>query len=313
MTSCERIKCALRHEEPDRVPITDGPWHATITRWKKEGFPEDISVEEYFGYEMVTFNSIDLSPRFPTKVIEKNERCVVAVDSCGGIRRSFRDGSTTPEVIDWPIKSKKDWPKIKERLFPDYTRVDWATGLSNVRRAHEEGKFVAYLAAMGYDHLQGYLKSEELLIAMEYKGPSQGAFEEGVPHSFEYSLVPYTQRSFSYLTRKGLEFNTPFVDLALDSVKGDIPLETSFFRTKPDNIVLSSLRKIEDGIVLRVYEAKGERCQGQIEFFRKLKNAERTDLLGRSGKKMRISNGNTLEFTLLPYQIRTFKVSLGDS
>lgn len=149
--------------------------------------------------------------------------------------------------------------------------------------------------------------------AMEYKGPSQGAFEEGVPHSFEYSLVPYTQRSFSYLTRKGLEFNTPFVDLALDSVKGDIPLETSFFRTKPDNIVLSSLRKIEDGIVLRVYEAKGERCQGQIEFFRKLKNAERTDLLGRSGKKMRISNGNTLEFTLLPYQIRTFKVSLGDS
>jgi len=166
MTSCERIKCTLRHEEPDRVPITDGPWHATITRWKKEGFPEDISAEEYFGYEMVTFNRVDLSPRFPTKIIEKNERYVMAVDSCGGTRRSFRDGSTTPEVIGWPIKSKKDWPKIKERLFPDYTRVDWATGLSNVQRAHEEGKFVAYLAAMGYDHLQSYLKSEELLIAM---------------------------------------------------------------------------------------------------------------------------------------------------
>jgi len=147
--------------------------------------------------------------------------------------------------------------------------------------------------------------------AMEYKGPSKGAFEEGVPHSFEYSLVPYAQRSSSSLTRKGLEVNTPLVGLDLDPIKRDLSLNESFLEIEPDNVVLSILRKVDNGIALRVYEAKGEKCQGIIKFSRKLRNAEWTDLLGRSGKNIEIISGNTLKFTLHPYQIKTFKVSLG--
>ena len=42
MISRERIKCTLRHEEPDQVPIHDSPWVSTIKRWQEEGMPKYI-------------------------------------------------------------------------------------------------------------------------------------------------------------------------------------------------------------------------------------------------------------------------------
>ena len=49
MTPRERWKTALAHREPDRVPVHDSPWRATLTRWRREGLPEEIPVHEYFG------------------------------------------------------------------------------------------------------------------------------------------------------------------------------------------------------------------------------------------------------------------------
>ncbi|HOP55233.1 MAG TPA: uroporphyrinogen decarboxylase family protein [bacterium] len=165
MTSRERVRMTLEHREPDRVPIHDSVWSATVSRWHKEGLPEEIPVSEYFDYEIVGFGA-DLSPRFPVKVLERNETYIVETTPYGGIRRNFRDYSTTPEIIDWPVKSKEDWYKIKDRLQPNITRVDWVSSLNDYSRTYGDGKFVTYSAAMGYDQFQSYIKTEELLILL---------------------------------------------------------------------------------------------------------------------------------------------------
>ncbi len=165
MNSRERILKALRHEEPDRVPIHDSPWPSTVNRWRNEGLPPEIPVEEFFGYEMVLLNA-DLSPRFPIEVIEKTDEFIVETTSYGGVRRNFRDYSTTPEVVEWPIRSRQDWHRIKERLVPDYTRVDWVTSRATFQRAFSEGKFIAFSAGVGYDHFQNFVKSEQLLMLL---------------------------------------------------------------------------------------------------------------------------------------------------
>jgi len=165
MTGRERVLRALNHQIPDRVPIQDSPWGATVSRWHKEGLPEDISPDEYFGYEFAFFGA-DLSPRFPVKVIEKNEEYIITTTPMGGVRKNHRDYSTTPEIIDYPVKTKDDWKEIKKRLKPDFTRIDWATGLANNKTAIEEGKFVCFSAACGYDALQSYMKSDQLLITI---------------------------------------------------------------------------------------------------------------------------------------------------
>jgi len=165
MTSRERILRTLNHQIPDRVPIEDSPWSSAIQRWHKEGLPEDTSPAEHFGYEMANFGA-DTSPRFPVKVLEKNEEYIITTTPQGGKRKNHRDYSTTPEIIDWPIKTKDDWKEMKKKLKPDFTRVDWASGLAGNKTAREEGKFVCFCGGYGYDILQSYLKSEQLLITM---------------------------------------------------------------------------------------------------------------------------------------------------
>jgi len=190
MNSRERILAALNFEEADRIPIHDSPWAATIVRWQEEGLPMDISPAEYFDYEIVGFGA-DTSPRFPVEVLEENEEYIVETTPMGGVVRQHRDYSTTPQIIDYPCKSRADWERIKERLAPGRDRVDWEgkwiagtpgyrredsvlhrgrsewrAGLAGYRRAREAGKFIYYGAAVGYDKMQSYVATERLLIAI---------------------------------------------------------------------------------------------------------------------------------------------------
>jgi len=138
----------LEHKEADRIPISDSPWRATISRWRREGLPEEIPVEEYFGYEMVGMG-FDSTPRFPVEVLEKTESYIIERTSTGAINKNFRDYSTTPQLLERPIKEKKDWPPIKERLYPDYTRVNWVSAFNTYHRARSEGKFITVNSGWG--------------------------------------------------------------------------------------------------------------------------------------------------------------------
>ncbi|MBU0608240.1 MAG: hypothetical protein KKI08_10140 [Armatimonadetes bacterium] len=191
MTARERVLMALHHQEADRIPIHDSPWVSTVERWHAEGLPPDINPAEYFDYELVAFGA-DTSPRFPVEVIEEDEEYVVRTTSFGGLRRDHKDYSSTPEIIEWPCKSRDDWEKMKERLKPDRDRVDWAgqwlagsaedergndsvletgrtdrrLGLPGWQKASDQGRFIVYGAAFGYDKIQSYVESQHLLTAI---------------------------------------------------------------------------------------------------------------------------------------------------
>ena len=168
MTGRERFLKALAHEEPDRIPIHDAPWIATEERWRAEGLPAGTTPADYFGYEMESA-SPDTSPRFSPRVMERTEEFIVETTPHGGLRKNFRDYSTTPEIISAPVKSEADWERIKPRLEPDFTRVDWVTARGIADRASAEGRFFAFNAVHGYDAAQGYLMSQDLLVAMAEK------------------------------------------------------------------------------------------------------------------------------------------------
>jgi uroporphyrinogen decarboxylase len=40
LTTHERYARVYAHQEPDRIPVIDSPWGATIERWQREGMPE---------------------------------------------------------------------------------------------------------------------------------------------------------------------------------------------------------------------------------------------------------------------------------
>jgi len=191
MISRERVLAALNHEEADRVPIHDQAWAATVERWHKEGLPVEVNPAEYFDYEIVCFDA-DTSPRFPVRTVEETEEFVVHTTPYGGLFRDHKDYSTTPEVLDYPCKSREDWEAIKERLVPGRDRVDWKgewlcgtaadergeesvletgrserrQGLPGWERAREQGRFTCFASEVGFDSALNYVATERLLIAI---------------------------------------------------------------------------------------------------------------------------------------------------
>lgn len=180
MTSKERIKCVLKHEEPDMVPIQDNPWVTTIERWQKEGMPKKISVSDYFGYEMA-WPKLDVSPQYPIEVMEENDEFVVERNIYGEIIKYFKDKASTPQIIDSPIKNRKDWEELKERLIIDKSRLvtlkyvfvnktsdilTWKETLKQFEEDNAKGRFICPVALMGFDMIQRYLGTERLLMTM---------------------------------------------------------------------------------------------------------------------------------------------------
>ncbi len=264
MNARERVLAALNHQEADRVPIHDSPWVATIERWHKEGMPF-VNPAEYFDYEIVRIEP-DTSPRFPVEVIKETDEYIVHRTPFGGLRRDHKDYSTTPEIIDYPCKTRADWEKIKGRLTPSRDRVDWEgtwlagsaedargeasalergrrewrRGLPGCLKAREQGRFVCYSVMVGYDKVQFYVHTEQLLMAIAtepdwvrdmyetdadlaigmYEIMTQGGFQfDGAwltcdlgyrngllfsPRHYDEQLRPTLKRLFRYFRDRGL-------------------------------------------------------------------------------------------------------------
>lgn len=151
MTSRERVRLALEHKEADRVAIQDGPWGTTVARWHKEGLPEGVSPHEFFHYEFASIGP-DISLRIPTEKLEETDEYVVQRGANGAVHRNWKGRTSTPELMDFTIKSRRDWDEHKAKLAYDESRLNW----ENARKAHEnaraKGLFLTFGCGIGYDH-----------------------------------------------------------------------------------------------------------------------------------------------------------------
>jgi uroporphyrinogen decarboxylase len=164
-TSRERVIHALRHEEADRVAIQDSPWATTVTRWRREGLPQNISPAEYFNYEFVRIGA-NLTFRFPHKLIEETDSYKIFIDANGRTLKSWKGRTSTPMLIDYTVKTRDDWEQHKHRLRPDRDRINWDVMERTCKQAREKGKFLCYSGGAGYQASTGKIHLENMLEAM---------------------------------------------------------------------------------------------------------------------------------------------------
>lgn len=165
MTSRERVRRLIDHEETDRIARRDTIWGATEALWHQQGLPEGVTAAYHFGFEVKAIGA-DLTPRLPVETLEENDEYITQTTSWGGVRRNHKDRSTTPEVIDTPVKCREDWEKLKPLLQPDAARVNWDAATENYRLWREQGHYVTFSSASGYDNCQSIINSERLLMFM---------------------------------------------------------------------------------------------------------------------------------------------------
>jgi len=99
----DRLNKSLRHEEPDRVPISDFFWGSFVKRWKKElNLPDDANPYAYYDLDwVVTYPNMD--PKIqPFETVSENETEVVVTT---GFRTTMRKkfDFPMPEFISWDI------------------------------------------------------------------------------------------------------------------------------------------------------------------------------------------------------------------
>ena len=167
LTTHERVKRMYEHRDADRIPITDGPWNATIERWQSEGMPANVSYVDFFGLDRFETVWVDSSPRYPVQVIEETDEYVINTTSWGATLKNWKHIASTPEFIEFIIKSPADWRAAKERMTPSSDRIPWDYLKTHYKRWREQGAWLIGSLWFGFDVTHSWtVGTERLLVAL---------------------------------------------------------------------------------------------------------------------------------------------------
>ncbi len=78
LAKLDRIRKTLRHEESDRVPVSDFFWGSFLSRWREElGLAPDADIYRYYDLDWMQFNP-NLDPHIkPFEIVKENDEEVI--------------------------------------------------------------------------------------------------------------------------------------------------------------------------------------------------------------------------------------------
>jgi uroporphyrinogen decarboxylase len=215
MTGRERIALTLDHAETDHVPICDAVWTSTVQRWYAEGLPPGSDVADYFEYEMQWLFP-DNTPQYQYRIIEETDEYIIEVNSYGETFRNFKNRSTTPQILANPVKSRKDWYEIRDRLRVNERRgispaadmtfrdvVPFGAGIDAYRKNRLKGRFMTPVFVVGFDLVQRYVGMERLLMAI--------IDDPGWVREMFYTNAQFVIELYEYMVDYGYSFDGIFI------------------------------------------------------------------------------------------------------
>ena len=160
---------------PNGFPVMGGGLY-----WPTQGFTLDNDVRSHFKMDytqvMVDVNLL-WNPMFEVKVLQEDDASMTYIDIDGVKRMYLKNEATIPTSLEWPIKDKASWEKLKaERLntknistrFPnnwnqlvkEYKNRDYPLALGG----YPQGFFGTLSHLIGYENLFMWYACEPELI-----------------------------------------------------------------------------------------------------------------------------------------------------
>lgn len=168
LTERERILRTYRHQEVDRVPMIDSAWMGTQKRWHKEGMPENVWWEDYFGFDHEIRVGTDNSPRFEIKVLDQNDRYKIQTSKWGVTKKIFCELDSTPENLNYYFDSSDKWEEAKKAMLTYHEdRIPWDRLKRDYPKWKAEGRFTQLLIWFGFDVAHSHMiGTENVLVGM---------------------------------------------------------------------------------------------------------------------------------------------------
>ena len=130
-------------------------------------------------------------------------------------------------------------------------------------------------------------------------------------HHFTYSLYPHAGDWKQALTiRRGYELNYKLQAMQVGAHAGAFPAQRSLASIDADNVVLTAVKKAEDGdaLLFRYYEWAGKKTDVKLTLPAGATSARETDLMEVPGTALQITNG-VVTVPTNPYEIKTVAVT----
>jgi alpha-mannosidase len=284
-------KSFTRLDSADSVQLVEsGPLRATIrvTRtWQQSKFVQDIRL--YAGLDRVdVMNDIDwheahilLKAAFPLAASSAEATFEIPY---GSIQRPTTRNNTW-EAAKFEVPALR-WADLG----------DSAHGFSLIN----ESKY-------GYD-----AKDNVLRISLLRSPTWPDAEADRGHHHFAYSLYPHAEDWKQALTvRRGYEFNDKLTALAVNQHAGASPAHDSFVSCDQDNVVVTALKKAEDGdaLLLRFYEWAGKTTEVHFTLPPGAISAHLSNLMEQTeGSPLAVSSDGKITVPVHPFEIVSVRV-----
>jgi len=157
----------------------------------------------------------------------------------------------------------------------------------------------------GYDGVGNLLR---LTLLRSPTSPDPDA-DRGHQH-FSYALYPHAGDWKQAMTvRHGWEFNYKMAAMQVEAHGGDLPARHSFVSVSPDDVVLTAMKKAEDGnaLIFHMYEWAGKSGQVDLTLPPGATAATETNLLEQPQGDPLTIKGDHVSFPIGPYQIKAIR------
>jgi uroporphyrinogen decarboxylase len=169
MTGKERITHILNRQPVDRIGIYEHFWGDTYNEYTKQGkTKEGENYDDHFGFDMSLCGVINLviDLDFVPQVVSETEDTVTHKDGNGAVLRYHKHHNSTPEHVDFTIKCRDDWDKVKHKLKADPRRVNFEHYRNIKESAEKAGRFFAFSGLLPFENMHLVCGHEEMLFAM---------------------------------------------------------------------------------------------------------------------------------------------------
>jgi len=169
MTGKERITNILDRKPVDRIGIYEHFWQDTYADYAKKGKIKDgENYDDHFGFDMSViwaFNMV-LDQDFEQEIVAETEDTVTIRDGNGALLKRHKHHDTTPEHVDFSIKSREDWDKVKHMLTPDPRRINFEQYRKSKEEAAKAGRYFTLSGVLPFECMHPICGHEEMLVGM---------------------------------------------------------------------------------------------------------------------------------------------------